>query len=121
MLSKSGHYQDGFTQSDDALDRQIQQAKRDEAAKRADDAARLKEKQLGPGVAECACCGTLTEPDIPACKECWQHPEQFPCNAHRELMSTLPRTPNAATKFCRYCGTKIPHDSVYCEECGSRL
>jgi len=27
----------------------------------------------------------------------------------------------ADTKHCRYCGARIPADSVYCEECGKRL
>lgn len=35
------------------------------------------------------------------------------------------RTPittlGALTKFCRYCGAKIPEDSVYCEKCGAKL
>ena len=26
----------------------------------------------------------------------------------------------AATKFCRYCGAKIPRESRFCEECGTR-
>ncbi len=34
---------------------------------------------------------------------------------HKENEETI------ATKFCRYCGTKIPEDSIYCEQCGSRL
>ena len=25
------------------------------------------------------------------------------------------------TKFCRFCGAKIPRDSRFCEECGTRL
>jgi len=25
------------------------------------------------------------------------------------------------TKFCRYCGAKIPRDGMYCGECGTRL
>jgi len=28
---------------------------------------------------------------------------------------------NASTKFCRFCGAKIPRDSKFCEECGTSL
>jgi ribosomal protein L40E len=27
----------------------------------------------------------------------------------------------AMSKFCRYCGAKIPRDSKFCEECGKKL
>ena len=31
------------------------------------------------------------------------------------------RRSSKSAKFCRKCGAKIPRDSVYCEECGTRL
>jgi hypothetical protein len=32
-----------------------------------------------------------------------------------------PRTATSPTKFCRYCGAKIPRQSKFCEECGKAL
>lgn len=34
-----------------------------------------------------------------------------------ESPATVVQTPS--TKFCRKCGTRIPRDSAYCEECGT--
>jgi hypothetical protein len=39
-----------------------------------------------------------------------------------ETVSAVPTIASAkATKFCRYCGTKIVRDSKFCEECGVKL
>ena len=29
--------------------------------------------------------------------------------------------PVSPTKFCRFCGAKIPRDSTFCEECGGKI
>jgi ribosomal protein L40E len=48
----------------------------------------------------------------------------------QQSMPTAPTTKNATShkhqvadksKFCRYCGAKIPHDSAFCDSCGKRL
>ncbi len=38
---------------------------------------------------------------------------------HGVIVSTT--LPKKGLKFCRWCGTKIPRDSVFCEECGTSL
>jgi hypothetical protein len=38
-----------------------------------------------------------------------------------DFSQPIPPISSALTKFCRKCGAKIPRDSEFCEECGTRL
>jgi len=51
-------------------------------------------------------------------------PIQEPVIPTAETSSAVAPTtvmPAMPTKFCRFCGAKIPRDSMYCEECGAKL
>jgi hypothetical protein len=58
-----------------------------------------------------------------------QHPTQDTTTADKAIDVAVPVTSTEtesvvtgkATKFCRYCGAKMPRNSKFCEECGSQL
>jgi hypothetical protein len=48
-------------------------------------------------------------------------PSQPPPAKAIEPESSKLTSQGLSTKFCRACGAKIPRDSIFCEECGTRL
>jgi DNA-directed RNA polymerase subunit RPC12/RpoP/ribosomal protein L40E len=125
MSDQRRHYDDTCVQCGRELDpKGYCSACGTERAEREEAAAEIAEAEIAR---LCVRCGRelgvpgLEIPDIiPGmwCPSCYDHEREWEEQSSARMDE---HEVEDLAKFCRYCGAKIPRDSAFCEQCGTRL